>query len=77
MIYAASIVFYYCFSVVLYALHARVALRKLHGICVGMYSLSVIIELIRQRRRLVGFPPVVWGIRIQPTFALVRVVRGD
>ena len=21
--------------------------------------------------------PVVWGIRIQPTFALVRVVRGD
>ena len=22
-------------------------------------------------------PPVVWGIRIQPTFALVRVVRGD
>ena len=23
------------------------------------------------------FTPVVWGIRIQPTFALVRVVRGD
>ena len=22
-------------------------------------------------------PPVVWGFRIQPTFALVRVVRGD
>ena len=22
-------------------------------------------------------PPVAWGIRIQPTFALVRVVRGD
>ena len=23
------------------------------------------------------FAPVVWGIRIQPTFALVRVVKGD
>ena len=23
------------------------------------------------------FTPVIWGIRIQPTFALVRVVRGD
>ena len=22
-------------------------------------------------------PPVAWGISIQPTFALVRVVRGD
>ena len=21
--------------------------------------------------------PVVWGIRIQPTFAIVRVIRGD
>ena len=26
---------------------------------------------------LVALAPVVWGIRIQPTFALVRVVRGD
>ena len=25
----------------------------------------------------IDFPPVVWGFRIQPTFALVRVVRGD
>ena len=24
-----------------------------------------------------GFALVVWGIRIQPTFALVRVVKGD
>ena len=26
---------------------------------------------------LTAFTPVVWGIRIQPTFALVSVVRGD
>ena len=25
----------------------------------------------------VVWAPVVWGIRIQPTFALVRVIRGD
>ena len=31
-----------------------------------------------ERRKVnVLLTPVVWGIRIQPTFALVRVVRGD
>ena len=29
------------------------------------------------KRLRIFFAPVVWGIRIQPTFALVRVVKGD
>ena len=34
-------------------------------------------DWIRQSTSNVRMAPVVWGIRIQPTFALVRVVRGD
>ena len=34
----------------------------------GNYKIEVIAS---------NLTPVVWGIRIQPTFALVRVVKGD
>ena len=35
------------------------------------------VELLKVELKVELLALVVWGIRIQPTFALVRVVKGD
>ena len=42
--------------------------------CLLQFSLSL---LSVYRKRAISLASVAWGIRIQPTFALVRVVRGN
>ena len=37
----------------------------------------LIIHLCYYKKAIAMLAPVVWGFRIQPTFALVRVVRDD